>query len=496
MLQHSTFKLFIFILFFPGYLFGWQSPVADKPMAPYLEKFNNAPPLKNANWGFCLLEPETGKVLSSFQREKIVTPASTLKLLTTAAALELLGKDFHFETHLEYDGTLDSCGVLHGNLYVKGGGDPTLGSELFKGKSNVDLILNNFAEAVHNAGIKSIKGSVIADDTFFPDCLLPSTWQSTDVGNYYAAGPSGLNFAENSYQLIFQPGKAVGEKTTLIGTFPESIPGLTLQNQVSTWHSGSGDRARVNINPDRSERSILGTIPMGVDSFIIRGSVPDPSLLAANLLDAKLKSSGIMTEKGPDKFRLTSSVKENPCRLRFYTMYSPTLFEIIQQVNLKSHNLFAENLLVMIGKIFRDQGNYESGISVVQGFLESKGINISGMQVYDGSGLSPENKLSSHQLASMLSTIQQDHLFPDFIQTLPVAGVSGTLLNFCKNNKAKGKIYAKSGSMSKIKCYAGYALNKKGEWMPFALLINNYAGSSSTLNVHVQELMEAIVELN
>lgn len=445
--------------------------------------------------GFKLLS-EKGEELIQHNSSKNLIPASTLKIYTTGAALSLLGAEYKFTTFIEFEGTIDPCGKLHGNLFVRGTGDPTLGSERIEGLLPYPELLNQFAEEVKKFGITSITGHIVGDDRHFNDCLTPPSWPLKDVANYFGAGPNGLCINENSYKLIFRAGKTLGSKTEIIGTNPPDIPGLFLENKVTTYYAGSGDRAVIMADPTTFVKDVIGTIPMGVSTFTIRGSMPDPGLLVAAILKEKLENLGVEIEgKIFSGYQYQSVFPSKKPRNIIYQYSSPSLLEIVRQTNMRSHNLFAETLTIALGKEFRGIGNYESGVAVVRDFWSSKSIDVTKAEIFDGSGLSPLNRVSPNTLTSILSRIKEEESFESFLMSLPVAGMSGTVKSLCAQTSAKGKIFVKSGSIEEVISYSGYGLSKSGKYLPFSIMINKYTGSRAQLYKSVERILVLITNL-
>lgn len=457
-------------------------------------EINKLTKLKSLDLGFCLFSPK-GELIISYNGNQNLIPASTLKIFTTGAAINLLGRNFKYETQIQHDGFIDNCGVLYGNIFINGSGDPSLGTDRFPGNPSYGELINAFSDEIKKFGITEIKGNIIGNNSAFFECLTPESWPLDDQANYYGAAPNGLTINENSYKLFFKPGKTVGSSTEIIGTDPAEIPGLILKNNVTTYRQGSGDRAVIMEDPFHQTKEIVGTIPAGVKSFYIKGSVPDPASLTASLLLKSLKGRGI---KVNGRFTSIYHSEQNnylPFRNTIYTHVSPPLIDIITQVNMRSHNLFAETLIITLGKVFGGIGGQEQGLEAAFQYWDSKGIDIEKADIFDGCGLSPLNKISADILAKMLFSISQDSSFNDFLGTLPISGTSGTLKNFCKNSPAEGRIFAKSGYIEGVRSYAGYALSKSGNYFPFALIINGYEGSYSSLTHSLEGIMELMTNI-
>jgi serine-type D-Ala-D-Ala carboxypeptidase/endopeptidase (penicillin-binding protein 4) len=383
----------------------------------------------------------TGKVIVNENSQKSLMPASCIKLVTTAAALHILGPKTRFETRLSYDGKIEN-GVLNGNIYIVGGGDPCLGSDRIKSSLDWKLQIEEWTSAIQKLGIVQIEGDVIGDASSWEKALAVSTWTWEDLGNYYGAGASALSFHENAYSLIFKPSTVVGERADILKLEP-SLSKLELKNEVLTGPEGSGDRACVYGSEFSFIQYIRGTVPAGVAEFVIRGLIPDPALICAELLENSLKEKGVIVHH---------QVKDEKEKKVFHITYSPTVEEIVHLTNQKSINLYAEHLLKKMGEVSEGEGSSAAGVRAVKKFLKEKGIDLSGMLIADGSGLATKNLITTEQLVSLLKVMKKSEYFPIFFDSLP---------------EQKDSIRAKSGTASLIKGYAGYSND-----IAFAILIN------------------------
>ncbi len=390
------------------------------------------------------VQRDNGKVLIDQNSDLSLMPASCLKIVTTAAALHLLGADYRFETHLEYDGFIDTTKTLHGSIYIRGGGDPCLGSDRISYTLSWKKQIETWADAIQKIGIRRIKGQIIADASCWEKALAVPSWLWEDLGNYYGAGASALSFHENYYSLFFKPADIVGEKAHILRTDPP-LSSVIFQNEVKTGPEGSGDGACIYGSEFSPLQFVRGTIPAAVDEFAIRGAIPDPATYCADLLTQELQERGITIEK--------EDVAYPRGRVSFYTTYSPMISEIVHWTNHKSINLYAEHLLKKMGEVIFEQGNTALGAKAVTQFLNTQNIDLDGLNIVDGSGLSRKNLITTKQLVQLLLKMEKSEFFPIFFESLPQ-----------KNNL----IRAKSGSFSSVRGCAGYAGNSA-----FAILINN-----------------------
>ncbi len=454
-------------------------------------KLSNDPLMKYGQLGICVQSLETGKVILADNAVKSMAPASNLKLLTTAAALKILGEEYVFKTVLEYDGTLKDS-ILYGNIYIKGSGDPTLGSDRYRGYPMWEELMSLWAKKIKAYGIKKINGAVIADPTLFNLNALPDHWPWGDVGNYYGAGIFGLNINENLYRLYFKGSSAVGDSAVLVRTNP-SLLDMEIINEVKTGAPGSGDNAYIYTAPRSNFTYVKGTIPANTEQFAVRGAIANPPLLCATLLNTALGRIGVVIEQQP-RVLLKKRSEAFPQKV-IYTHRSPSLKEIVKQTNVNSINLNAEVLLKVCGlKKYNDEST-ESGVKAIQECWRKIGLETTGWFMYDGSGLSPNNAISASQITKALCLISKDSIFSSFYASLPVMGQTGTVYRLGKGTLAEGNIRVKSGTLSKVICYSGYFKSRLGERYSFSLLANNYNCTNSVIIARLEKIMVKMAEM-
>ena len=371
--------------------------------------------------GMLFVDSGSGKVIHESKSGEAIAPASCMKVVTTGAALGILGREYRFETKLMHDGEIKG-GVLHGNLYIVGGGDPTLGKEAFSA----------WTKALQSFGIEKVEGNIFGDATAWDENLLEPSWLREDVGNYYGAGACALNFNRNSYTLTFRPGKNVGDPTEIVEIDPANLD-FSLQNFVKTGAKGSGDQAWIY----RDELAVRGTIPAGVETFSIRGALLNPPKTCATLFSREITASEKPFPKSAQKL--------------IHTHHSPPLHEIAKVTNQKSDNVYAEALFKACG---RDTG--------IKNYWKSKGIDLANFVMADGSGLSLKNRCTPRTLVAMLQFLQNDE---DFVASL---------------NVRKEGIRAKSGSSSTQTSLVGYYQGKT-----FAIFTENSGFRLSDLDALV-----------
>jgi D-alanyl-D-alanine carboxypeptidase/D-alanyl-D-alanine-endopeptidase (penicillin-binding protein 4) len=449
-----------------------------------LENFINNPILENANVSLLIKELETNKTIYEYRPNNVTIPASTMKLVTTATALELLGPSFCFQTKLEIDGTLNPNGVLNGNLYIRGGGDPTLGSE----KMGDTDFLKQWVEAVKQAGIRKINGQIVADGTLFDEEGVNPKWTWEDIGNYYAAGAYGISYMDNMYRLVLRSG-LIGSTPEILRTEPE-IASLTFENHLTSTEIDS-DSAYFYGAPKSNHRIIRGEIPANRLEFTIKGDIPNPSLLLAEHFQAKLKENGITVTELP-----SDVVKKTTERKIIHIHNSPPLSEIIAETNVHSNNGYAEEIFRYLALKSNPIATSNGAIREIRSFWKTKELPINQLFMYDGCGLSPLDAVSANFYVELLTYMRAKSLNKEaFFNSLPVSGKSGTLTNFLAKTSLTGKVHAKSGTIGGVKSYAGY-IEKNNKTYVFSILVNHFNGTSKAATRKIEDFLLQVVASN
>lgn len=472
----------------------WQSQ-AQTPQP--VKQLLSAPYMKGATFSIVVKDVQDGKVLYSYDADRLMSPASVLKTVATATALEMLGEDFRFETSLEYDGTIEE-GVLNGNLYIKGGGDPSLGSSHFAANKNTyrpaqNRFIPEWIAALRKAGIRKINGAVVSDERIFDTEGASIKWLREDMGNYYAPGSYGLSVFDNMYKLSLKTG-APGSRPVVTGTDPD-LPTLHFINYLKAAPVSS-DSAYIIGAPLSDERYLYGVLPANRESYTLKGDIPAPALFLARYLAAALEREGISVTGEPTCFRIESEAgrwKESK-RKALVTTYSPSLKEIASVTNHVSHNLFADALLKMVGLQYKPGRNevissFGRGVKVVAGYWKEKGLDIFPLRMNDGSGLAPADKVSADFIADMLVYMASESEAKDaFVASLPQAGVEGSVRNMLKGSRLQGKARLKSGGITGVRSYAGY-ITKDGKTYAVAVFSNNYSCSMGQMTKALEKLL-------
>lgn len=418
------------------------------------------PVLKNANWGFVIYDPKTKKIISSYNENSPLVPASTTKLLTTETALNLLGENYRWMTQLEYSGSIDENGVLNGNLYIVGSGDPSLGTNK-AGAWSYKEIVSDFVSGMSREGIKKVNGDIIIQTALFKGNIsrLPKNVVWLENNNYYLPVGTTREINPANEKLIVKKGNNLVSDKKYFYVSPYA-------NQMVYADKYDGD-------------GVLTT------------KIPDAPAFLANTFRATLVKSGVgVTGKVSPK--MTDAAPESRKMVSLYK--SPTLADIIYYTNQRSDNALAEALLKTVG--FQTMGDQtsESGRIAVNEHLKDVSFDIQGLNYIDGSGLSRSNTVTPISQVKFLTSLMNQKYYKTYFDSLPIGGQSGTLKSMFLG-EGNGQVFAKTGTLNKVKTLAGYIKTNSGRTLVFSLLVNNYAGSVAQVKSKMQNILQPVLDL-
>ena len=419
----------------------------------------------------------TGEVIDEYRADKVVPPASVMKLLTTGAALEILGPGYRFPTILEHTGTIEK-GVLQGDLYIRGACDPSLG---FKGNT---AFLDKWVKAIKAAGIQRIDGAVVADMTMLDGEAQNPSWLCEDAGNYYAPGIFALNYYGNTMNIVLKSGEP-GSMATVVKTEPV-VEDVYFINHVRC-DKISYDGAFVSGLPYSRERYLTGAVPSNVGTFGVRGDLPNPGLLLARHLTNKLREAGVTVYR--DANYIADYNPLTPPRTEVYTHYSAPLSEILQETNINSNNLYAEALFRYLGTRYTLPGTIHNSQDIVRDFWRRRGVAVQNAIIKDGCGLAPQDAVSAKAFVQVLTYMARSKNRDAWMASLPVSGQTGTLKTLCPKTELEGRIHAKSGTIAGTKNFAGYIDMPNGDTWVFAILINSAPGKAKNIQTVIQQYL-------
>ncbi len=442
-----------------------------------------SPNTRYANIGICIKDLTTGRVIESYRPQNAIPPASVMKVLTTATALEVLGADTCLLTVLEYSGKIEK-GCLIGNLYIHGYGDPTLG-----GLNQGQAFLKTWVQAVQNAGIKEISGGVVADMSYFDGDALNPAWLWEDAGNYYAPGIFSIAYMDNTMNVVLNSSE-VGSVAQVKYTVPE-VPGIEFENHIRCTQTNE-DCAYIHGMPYNNRRYLVGAIPSNEGQFGVKGDLPNPGLLLAQHFTTRLRTAGIAVRQEAAYHTERDLVPRTP----IYTHRSMPLAGIIEQTNMHSVNLYAETLYRLLGARLSTPCSLHNAELMVRNYWRNRGISLLGATIKDGCGLAPQNGISAQTLVEILTYMYASSNKDAFYASLPVSGKTGTLRSFLAKTELEGKVHAKSGTIGGTKNYAGYIELPNGDKWVFAIMVNSGVGKARDLQNTIQKYLLDVYSRN
>lgn len=477
-------RYFLFLPFFWLNICYAQYPLQDKATA-----FASFSGFANASISLQAIDCATGEILMDYDGQRVLPSASTMKLFSTATALKLVGSDYRPTTKIYYEGTIGPDSVLQGNIWIIGGGDMTLGSTHFYSDETQSNFLHDWTTTIKKAGIRQINGNIIGDGSAFGYEGAPDGWSWSDMGNYYGAGFSGLMLYDNMVKYHFKT-SSIGKTSELNYTFPV-VENMQFHNYIQSA-GVKGDNSYIYGAPYSLDRFGTGELPANQADFVVKGSLPDPEYQVAYELVRTMTNEGITVAGGALSHRRTELTPPALSQLHLIVEYTgKSLLEIATLTNHKSINVFAEGLLCTVGYAQTGNGSTASSADFLEKYWAGY-FNTSGLEIRDGSGLSRSNAVSAAHFCGLLKAMKSSTRYADFYSTLPISGESGTLKSVCRNQSAHGKVHAKSGTMNRIKSYAGYIETKSGKTVAFAVIVNNYNCTNSATVDEMEKLFNVI----
>ena len=435
-------KYLLSIFFLFQFTVHAQHP-ADTPLSLALAKMEQEGALKFGSFSMSAINLENGQAVVDHYAQRSMVPASIMKIVTTAVALEKLGPNFQFKTTISGVKNPET-GLLNGNVYIQASGDPTLQSKYYSSiPSTIEKIMEALSGSEQNTGI------LIVDASIYAKYNTPRGWIWEDMGNYFGATPSALMWRDNMLNVYLNSSQ-VGNPV-MLSPKTKGIGDYTLDLNIES-SSSNMDNAWFFSAPNSDVIYGQGSIPSNRANFLVKASHPDPMTGF---------SKEVMRESGLKKMdaRIEHNYIERPDLAEITTLISPPLYAIVKLCNMKSINLYAE------------------------------------ARIMDGSGLSPLNRMTAEAMTGVLAMAYRSEVQEEFLSSLPVAGQSGTISGYFKGTKADGNVRAKSGTMTGVRNYAGYLTNRHGETVAFCIMLNDYDASRKTQVLQrIEEILVAIIE--
>src|SRR5215831_3622071 len=454
-----------------------------------------AGPTGKGEWGLLILDSQTGEMLYQQNADRYFIPASNMKLFTTALALTRLGPDYRFYTTLETSGTLAN-GVVTGNVALMGRGDPNLSNRKFPYNLKEEFdgppekVLAELADGLIAKGVKEISGDVIGDDTYFPRERYPSGWEIDDMVWEYGAAISSIVVDDNTVTLTLTPGDQPGSAVQAIES--PATPDFSVKNEVTTSAAGVKSDLTLTREPGASLVVMKGSMPAGGPPRKLVLAIEEPAQHAATLLKHLLEDRGVRVDGVARVRHEAPKTGEDPTVLAEHV--SVPLGEAVKLINKISQNLHTEMLLRAVARQGGMWATADDLMKVPQDFYASAGIDPDDVVQSDASGLSRHDLVTPRAIVALLKFAQMQPWFETYYNSLPVAGVDGTLEDRMKDTAAAGHIHAKTGSVAHVRTLSGFADTPSGRKLIFSFLSNNQAGKNHEASDALTGLCVAMLE--
>ncbi len=460
------------------------------------EKLVQSAPVDKGEWGLLVLDAATGEILYEKNADKYFVPASNMKLLTTALALDTLGPDYRFRTTIETNGALSADGKLSGDLILVGRGDPNLSNRKFPFDLKEEFdgppekALAELADAVAARGVKEISGDVVGDDSYFPRERYPDGWEIDDMVWEYGAAISAIVVDDNTVTLTLTPGEKAGDAVAAVLEPPAQE--FVVRNAVITIAAKEKADLRLTREPGASTVVVSGTLPARSSPRKLLLAIQEPAQHAATLMARLLEERGIKVHgkvcalHDPDPSEASRTVLAEHLSIR--------LGDAVKLVNKISQNLHAEVLLRTSARQNSRWSDPEDLQKFPQEFYAKAGIGVDDIVQTDGSGLSRHDLVTPRAFVALLEYAQKQKWFPEYYASLPVAGVDGTLNERMKDSGIAGRIHAKTGSISHVRTLSGFAETVGGRRLIFSFMSNNEQVKNHEVHDALDGLCLAMIE--
>ncbi len=435
------------------------------------------PYLSQAHIGVYVEDLTAHQTVFRHNARHLFTPASNQKLYTTAVALSLLGADYTFKTDLLLRGEIRDS-ILIGDLIIYGRGDPAISGRFFNGDTYA--VFKSWVDSLRRRGIKSVKGDIIADDSYFDERRLGEGWNWDDEPYYYSAQIGALSFNDNCVDLTVMPGKSAGD--TVRYRARPATGYVRFENRARTWPRDSLAQLHLGRKRARNIITLDGGLPVNGEDYHESITVEEPARwFLENLKKAwqekDMKVTGIFRHQ-----RLAAREADS----LLWVCQSPPLSELIRVVNKRSHNFYAEQIFKALGAEIYHEGSASAAARVVREWLTARGVALDAAVIVDGSGLSRMNQIAPVATATLLKSMYYHPDFDVFYNSLPVAGVDGTLKRRMKNSPAENVARAKTGYVRHMRTLSGYTRDRDGHDYVFSIMVNHYAVPTAYVN-HLQD---------
>lgn len=477
-----------------------NAPKTVEELRARIEAVLNNPDLAPSQMAVKVVSLDTGRTLFEENGEKLLHPASNMKIYTVAAALDRLGPDYRFKTSVYAPSAPDASGTIRGDLIIYGRGDPSFAASFNNG--DYYKAIDDFASRIASTGVKRVEGNIVGDESYFTGGRLGYGWEWDDLQWYFGAEVSALTVNDNALDLFVRPGRDVGSQA-VVETGPVT-PAIQIVNRATTSPRGTRRNITVHRPLGTNVLEVGGTVPLGLDltdkGLIGSVAVPNPALVFVQLLRSSLASRGVtitgQTQTIDANGRTTRPLMTESL-VELASVQSPPLSVIIAQTMKPSQNLYTELLLRTLGKMSAPAGvvspqertSADDGVEAVRTFLRGASIEPRGQFVMaDGSGLSRHNYITANATVRLLTSMATHRYANAFRDSMPIAGVDGTLRTRLRDTPAQGNMRAKTGTINAVAALSGYVMSGSGERLVFSIILNNYPEESSSRRSHIDTI--------
>jgi D-alanyl-D-alanine carboxypeptidase/D-alanyl-D-alanine-endopeptidase (penicillin-binding protein 4) len=413
-------------------------------------------------------------------------PASTMKIVTVAAAADRLGWGYRYRTALETAGTVED-GVLHGDLIVTGTGDPSIGSP---DAGHAPLFLE-WAGALRAHGITTVEGRLIGDDDLFDDERLGAGWAWDYLGSGYAAPSGALSYNENVAVLHVSPARTAGQPAIIQASPPGHL--LEIANEVTTGEPGSSPTLALARLPGSTHLEVRGQVPLGSAAAVRTASVDNPTRYFVEALRLALQSRGISVSGGAWDIDDLPSRPAAASRRVIAEHESEPLSSLAGYAMKVSQNFYGETFFRTLGEAPGQAATAERAREVIRTTLNEWGVPANALVMYDGSGLSRYDLIAPAAMVAVLRHVWHDErLRGPFVAALPVAGHDGTLASRMTQAPLDRHVEAKTGTINNVRALAGYLDTRAGDKLAFAIIVNNYTDPAAQIDAVVEQALALI----
>jgi D-alanyl-D-alanine carboxypeptidase/D-alanyl-D-alanine-endopeptidase (penicillin-binding protein 4) len=450
------------------------------------------PKFSSALWAIKVVSLDTGRTLYENHPDRLMSPASNTKLYTSALVLDRFGGNFQIATPVFATAAVDSSGTLPGDLIISGRGDPSWNARRL---TNFWDIFQPFVNVLIKAGVKRISGDIIGDATFFNGEPTGGTWTVDDLNSGEAGNICALSLDDNLTQIRVIPGATAGEPCVLTPLQPGT--GLVISNQTVTL---AAERARAEaFRPLNGETVYLyGGLALGGGEETVEVTVPDPAHWFAAALKLALARNDIQVDGQTRSLSWPQRPPWSPASwVKLGEVLSPPMREVVRSFMKPSQNLEADILLADAGESTRNSNapprltSEDAGLAAMRGMLASASVPRGDVQFDEGSGLSRNNLTTANATVALLQFMARHREAKAFMDSLPIAGVDGTLRRRFQGTIASENVHAKTGTLHWAAALSGYMTNTVGEHLAFSIMLNRFAGGNAAAEIDPVVLMLA-----